>query len=356
MVKPAGLKGKLRLAFILLLTALLLILFLRSSDLREVWGLIKGTRYGWFVIGLLCNFTALLCRTERWRTILNPTDRPAFYPTFLSTALGFMSSIVLPIRAGDVVRPALLSRRTAIRFSSALGTVVTEKLLDLTTILTLFVIFIYTSGEELSANPATARKMVLIRVVGFGAMAAIAAILLLLTSLYFFHARLRPWAEKLSRIVPARFRGSWMRMFDGFVRSLQIVQYRGSFARVITLTALIWMCLTAQFFFVARAMHHPLPFSAGFFVTGMTIIGLMLPTPGGVGGFHKACQIALTGFYRFTIDASVAFALLFHIVGTAPVVITGISLFVKEGFSWRQLIRITEEAAEARESGRLDER
>jgi uncharacterized protein (TIRG00374 family) len=346
-VKTAGLKGKVRVFLVLLLTVFLLVLFLRSSDLRSVGKLVAQTRVEWFIVGLLANFTALLCRTERWRTILRPDDRPAFYPTFVSTALGFMSSAVLPIRAGDIIRPALLSRKTNIRFSSALGTVLTEKILDLSSILILFVVFIYTSGQSLAANPATARKFLVIKTVGYVAMAAVTALVVFLVALYFYGARLRPWFEKTARFVPRRFRESWMRMFDGFVGTLRIVHHPVAFVRVLTLTAIIWSCLTAQFYFVARAVHHPLPFSSGFFVTGMTILGLMLPTPGGVGGFHKACQIALTRFYGFTVDASVVFALVFHVVGTAPVVLTGISLFVKEGFSWRQLIRMTETTAEA---------
>lgn len=303
------------------------------------------------MVGLAANFTALLCRAERWRTILNPSDRPPFYSTFLATALGFMSSAVLPIRAGDVVRPALLSRRTGIRFSSALGTVVTEKLLDMLSILTLFVIFVHTSGRQLAASPATSRKFVVIQSIGVIAALAVVSLLAILTSLYFFHHRLRPLVEKISRILPRKFRDSAMRMFDGFVGSLRLVHHPVAFARVVILTAVIWLCLTSQFYFVARAVHHPLPFSAGFFVTGMTILGLMIPTPGGIGGFHKACQIALTGFYGFAINASVAFALIFHVVGTAPVVMTGIALFTKEHFSWRQIIRMTEEPPVDEEPG-----
>jgi uncharacterized membrane protein YbhN (UPF0104 family) len=74
----------------------------------------------------------------------------------------------------------------------------------------------------------------------------------------------------------------------------------------------------------------------------VSIVGMMIPTPGGVGGFHKVCQVALIQFYAFGIDDSVALALVLHIVGTAPVVVAGLALFVKEGLSWGQLARIGE--------------
>ena len=45
----------------------------------------------------------------------------------------------------------------------------------------------------------------------------------------------------------------------------------------------------------------------------------------------------LTTFYGFDIDSAVAAALLFHLVGTLPVVITGLILFAHAGITWRDV-------------------
>ncbi len=89
--------------------------------------------------------------------------------------------------------------------------------------------------------------------------------------------------------------------------------------------------------------RHPLPFSSGFFLTSVTILGLMIPTPGGVGGFHKAVQVVLTNFYHFNVSASVAVALVVHIVGVLPVIVIGGMLVLREGITWRQLSSIADE-------------
>ena len=102
----------------------------------------------------------------------------------------------------------------------------------------------------------------------------------------------------------------------------------------------MWLCLSSQFYFVTLATHHPLPFPVSFFLTGITIIGLMIPTPGGVGGFHKACQIALVGFYGFGIDESIAVAVVFHLVGTLPIIIVGTLLLSREHMGLRQILRV----------------
>jgi uncharacterized membrane protein YbhN (UPF0104 family) len=103
-------------------------------------------------------------------------------------------------------------------------------------------------------------------------------------------------------------------------------------------TAAIWFCLTAQLCLVFIALgYDKVPYDASFLINAVSTVGLAIPTPGGVGGFHKVCQWLLETFYRFDVDDSVATAVLFHAVGTVPVVVTGIVLFAREGLRWRDV-------------------
>jgi uncharacterized membrane protein YbhN (UPF0104 family) len=158
-----------------------------------------------------------------------------------------------------------------------------------------------------------------------------------LIGLRFARDTIRRLHEWLGRFLPQRARSSWMHFFDTFAETLRISKYPGALAKVLFFTVLTWTCLTAQFWFATKAVHHPLPYDSSFFVTGVTTVGLAIPTPGGIGGFHKACQLVLTRFYAFNVDASVAVAVLFHVIGTLPVLTIGLFLFVKEGVSLKQL-------------------
>ena len=341
---PQVLKRKIRIVVIAVLTLVLLGLFLRNSNPDRVAHLLRSVQPMWLLPGFAANLLALLCRALRWRTILRPDDPPRFYPTFFSTAIGFMSSAILPIRAGDVIRPALLSRRTDIRFSSALGTVVTERLLDLTAVVTLFLTFVVISlsrGE--SFGPA---RMVFLRSAGSVAALVFVGVVVFVAATFFFRERVRRLLGWVSRMMPMKWRGSFMNFFDAFVISLKLPNNPLALAKVLALTVCIWILLTSQFFFVVRAFGHPLPYRASFLVTAMSILGLSIPTPGGVGGFHKACQIVLVNFYAFDVDTSVAVALIFHLVGTAPVLLTGALLFAHEGLTIRQLEDIGEHPGE----------
>ncbi len=336
-----ALKRFLQIAAIAALTIFFLALFLRNANLREVWSILRTTSVWWLVIGLAVNFMALVFRTIRWRTILDPDDPPPFYATFFANTVGYMISTILPIRAADVARPALLARRTSHRFSGALGTVLTERVLDLFSILSLFVFFALYRWSEFSHDPRTARWFYVVKAGAIASAILLSALFTLMIGLFFFRSHIRRLHEWLGRFIPKRFRDSWMHFFDTFTETLEITRHRAAFAKVLFCTAGVWACLTGQFYFSVLALHRPLPFDASFFVTGVTTVGLAIPTPGGVGGFHKACQLVLTNFYHFDIDSSVATAVLFHIVGTVPVVVTGLLLFVREGLRWRDVTRST---------------
>ena len=330
-------KRILQIAVIAALTVFFLWLFLRNANLYEVGALLRRTNVWWVVVGLMVNFAALLMRTVRWRTILDPDDPPPFYATFFANTVGYMLSTILPIRASDVARPALLARRTTHRFSGALGTMMTERILDLSSILVLFVSFAVLRWNEFSHDPSTARWFYIVRAGAIASALILTVLWSFVIGLFFFREFVRRMHTALGRLLPARFRDSWMHFFDTFTDTLEITKHRRALITVLLCTAGVWACLTSQFWFATLAAHKPLPFDSSFFVTGVTTVGLAIPTPGGIGGFHKACQLVLTRFYRFDVESSVAVAVLFHVIGTLPVLVTGLILFAREGLHWKDV-------------------
>jgi uncharacterized protein (TIRG00374 family) len=335
------LRRALQIGSITLLTILLLAIFLWNSNLADVWRILKSTSILWFAAGLLTNFTALIFRTFRWRVLLDREHPPPFYPTFFANTTGYMLSTVLPIRAGDVARPALLARRTSVRFAVALGTVLTERIVDLVAIIVVYDYYCFKHWNDFTQGRAVVQEGAI------GASAVLAALVALTVGIFFFRGSVRRLHAWIGRIVPQRFREAWMNFFDSFARSLDIARHPGALLKVLACTVLIWFCLTSQFWWVMIAAHRPLDFDTSFFICGVTTIGLAIPTPGGVGGFHKICQYVLTTFYRFDIDSSVAVTVLLHIVGTLPVVVTGLLLFFREGLNWKQLKEQTTHADES---------
>jgi uncharacterized protein (TIRG00374 family) len=337
-------KRILQIVSILALTVFFVALFLHNSDLRMVWRIMMAANPLWIGAGVALNFFALIFRSVRWQTLIGGERRPAFYPTFFATTAGYMLSTVLPIRAGDIARPALLARRTRVRFAEALGTVLTERVLDLIAILVIFVYFCIVHWNDFPQERAVIRGGAL------GAGALLVIVLLFLVGLYFFRGGVRRAHEWLGRVLPSRFRDGWMRFFDAFAQTLTITERPRDFFIVTSCTTAVWVCLTAQLWVVLIGLSRPLPYDSTFLINAVATVGIAIPTPGGVGGFHKLCQWLLTSFYRFDIDTSVATAVLFHVVGTLPVVVSGIALFLREGLRWKDLTEVSRDVASSDEA------
>lgn len=338
-VQIAPLRRRLQLVAVLLLTALLIWLFLRNASLPDVGKILRRTNFAWVALAVALNLIALVFRTIRWRIVLNPDDPPSFYATFFANSVGYMLSSILPIRAADFARPALLARKTSHRFSGALGTVLTERILDLVSMLLLFLFFAIRRWPEYTARPDTASLWrMLVQPAAIAAALALTAMTLFIIGLLLFTPFVRRLHQGLGRLVPRRFRDSWMNFFDAFVRSLDIARHR-RFWIVLVCTAGIWACLTAQFTFSARALHIPLPLDSNIFVTGAATLSLVIPTPGGIGAVHKTSEFIMRRFYGLDVDSAVAAALLFHLIGFAPVLVIGGTLALREGLRWRDVTR-----------------
>lgn len=326
-------KRFLQITSVALLTIVFVALFLWKSNLRDVGHILARTDLRWFVAGLLVNVVALVFRTVRWRVLINRDDPPPFYATFFANTIGYALSATLPIRASDVARPALLARRTKVRFSDALGTVLTERVLDLVSILGLLLFFCVRRWNDFDDT--------LVHASALGAVIILGSLAALMIGIYWFRDAMRRFTARVGMILPIRFREPWMRFFDAFAKTLELAETPSAAAAVLAATAGIWLCLIGQYWCALFAAHRSLPLDAALFLNATTTVGIAIPTPGGVGGFHKICQWVLTTYYQFDIDTSVAVAVLLHVVSTAPVIVTGLLLFVREGLSWKQLTRET---------------
>ena len=74
-----------------------------------------------------------------------------------------------------------------------------------------------------------------------------------------------------------------------------------------------------------------LSFGGSVILTGMVAIGVSVPTPAGVGGYHAAYQLGATALYGAGIDEAVGAALVMHVIAFGPVTLLGLVFMAQEG-------------------------
>ena len=160
---PKAAANALRIAVSLGLAALLLWVFFRNLDLRELGTTLSAAHPGWLGLALAITLVNFPHRSWRWTRLLHHVQRVPQREAFSATCIGFAATVLLPARAGEIVRPAVLSRRTGLPFAPALASVAVERLIDLVTVVLLFVVYALGGWEPENLSPEAHGRLELLR-------------------------------------------------------------------------------------------------------------------------------------------------------------------------------------------------
>ncbi|MEP6995118.1 MAG: lysylphosphatidylglycerol synthase transmembrane domain-containing protein [Acidobacteriota bacterium] len=329
----------------LALAAGLLAFFLSRVPLREIGQQIAAASPGWLLGSIVVSLSIFAARALRWTWILRPLDRVPFIPAFRATSVGFAANTVLPARAGEIIRPALLARERGLPFSALLASIVFERILDALSQLFFLGVALYAGPAGATGALSSARLRWVV-----AAIAAVAVGVALFAVLW--RAATERFLERAFRILPERARPIARRIshtfLDGFASlktpRLALLVAGGSIG--------MWLVINVQIYCVMRAFGVDLPITAAFVVTTAAVLGLAVPTPGGVGGYHAAVQFALTDVFHVPVATATGIALIAHAVSFVPISIIGVAFFAASPFQ-KVGLRALAETKEPPISGKL---
>src|ERR671912_1667224 len=131
-----------RTVLVAILGVVLLGLFLRHADLRQVWTEVERSRWDLVAFSLVVTALTYLLRAIRWQYLLAPIGTVRFSTAFRTTVIGFAATALLPARAGEVLRPYLLARREGLSATAAFATILVERVLDLVAVFLFLLAFL----------------------------------------------------------------------------------------------------------------------------------------------------------------------------------------------------------------------
>src|SRR4051812_1019202 len=131
-----------RLAGGALLALVLLALFFREVDWTALVAAFRSANHLYLAGVVAVTVLTYLLRAWRWGSLLAPLAPVPLADLFSATFVGFMTGLLVP-RAGEVVRPYLISRRHPIRTSAGFASIILERLLDVVSVLLLFALYLY---------------------------------------------------------------------------------------------------------------------------------------------------------------------------------------------------------------------
>jgi glycosyltransferase 2 family protein len=321
---------RVRTVLILLLTFGLLWFFFRNADMVQVWAEIRRARPGLLLGAVLVTGLTYALRALRWQYVLSPLGETHFSNAFRATVIGFAATFLLPARAGEVIRPVLLARQEGLPATATFATIILERLMDMVTVLALFAVFVLTVDPATIPQPAHFAR---VRAGGLLA-AAVGAVALIVAFLAAGHPeRLGRWALKVEHVLPARLARMVAKFVESFTQGLGVMRQPRRLLVSLALSVPLWLSIAAGIWLTSLAFHITFPYVGSFLVMTILVVGVAMPTPGAVGGFHAAYQIAVHSFFGAPDDRAIGAAIVLHAVSFVPVTLLGLFFMARDGLS-----------------------
>ncbi|MEY2442202.1 MAG: glycosyltransferase 2 family protein [bacterium] len=240
-------------------------------------------------------------RGERWQELLQHNGaRPRRADTYSLVAVGYLGNNVLPARAGDALRVYFLTPRARTDARTVIGTIVAERLLDVTLLVGLFVILAYgvLGGVDV---PSAGRFL-------FAALIVVALLALLAAAAFVLHRRghLRHVLAFLAPMGAATLR---MRGRHGVA--------------LLIWSALVWGMEWGAWWLTAQAAGLDLGLIDIGYLMGLATIFVLVPSgPGYVGTFDAALVFGLHALGH--TESALSFLLLLRFVIAVPITLIGL--------------------------------
>jgi uncharacterized protein (TIRG00374 family) len=322
----------------------LLALFFRGVDWRALQDAFAAANHGLLAAVVLATVAGYAVRAWRWGFLLAPLARVPFLRLFTATWVGFMSGLLVP-RAGEVVRPYLVARRYGMRTAAAFASIIVERLVDVIAVVILFGLYLYV----LPIPAAQSRGPFLHALKLGGALAGLAALalILLLLALHLHAERAMSLVDGMLRHLPAgvaRPLGTALRSFSEGLAVLHAPL--SSVLLILAQSLLLWLAIASGIYLNNRAFGLDLPFHSAFLVIVFLTVGVSIPTPGTIGGFHEFYRLALTQAFGTDPATAAAAGIACHALTNLPVLVLGLLFLGGEGLSLAGMARLSEQAPE----------
>jgi uncharacterized protein (TIRG00374 family) len=323
------------------------ILYYRMRGTSFQWGLFAATfqhiQWIWLAASICLMLLTYVGRAVRWEVMLRPLGRKLkIWKLTYDTAIGF-TAVVLLGRAGELVRPYLISLSSGIPFSSQAAAWLLERMLDLLVVLLLFG---FALTRIHSHNLPVGPSLQWVLGVGGYLITALGATCLILLILF------RNFAEPVQkRILSALTFLSEERqlrvakMLTAFSEGMQATRDTGFLALLLMYTAIEWAIIIGSYYTLFLAF----PATAAFEITdvvvflGFVSFGSIVQIPGIGGGIQVVSIVVLTQIYGLTLESATGLALFLWIVTFVVIVPIGLVCAFHQGLNWSKLKHLSDE-------------
>lgn len=329
--------------------------FFATVEWSELLAALLAVDPWWILLATIVMLAEWGLRGVRWAVLTQhiPT-RMSLKALVSATMVGAALNTIVPLRGGDLVRPAIIARKYGLPYTTVFSTTLVERILDIVGVLAVIGSMVLLLPPELAESNTWFGEMR-----RWGKGAAVVTLVLIALTLVLGTGAARGPVERLVRPLPERVRDRALGLFDELVVGLAVVGNPLRVLLALIATLALWFDGLVAILCLFKAFDLDLPYAAGLFTEAALAASVALPqAPGYWGVFHVVLEKTLALWGAPTASAKAA-ALVFWAVSFGPVTIIGLIEAWREGLSFfdpkANLERALEDAAHEREKKRAAE-
>lgn len=288
----------------------------REYDFSMLYDTISNNmNWGWMLFSMVFGISAQVFRGLRWKQSLEPLDEhPRVTDCIHAIFISYASSLVIP-RSGEFTRCGVLSRYDGVSFSKALGTVVTERLVDSLLMLVMISIVVVLQLNAFDLFFDKTGTNICEKLQSFTATGYLVTVLCFVVTCVFLWIVFRRFAFM------SRLKAAMGNVKEG-VMSLKCVENKWLYSFY---SVMIWVSYFLHFWiaFYCFDFSENLGFAVAMvsFVVGS--ISVIVPTPNGAGPWHFSVKTILI-LYGVTSANAETFVFIVFALQTALVPLLGV--------------------------------
>ena len=344
-----------------LLSAAGFYLAFRNVPARDLITYLAHINYIWMLPSFVLVVLSFIARILRWQIILAPSKAIGFWSAFHPLMIAFTINCILPGRLGELARPAILTKKENIRYSTGLATVAVERAFDIGLIIALFMIvyqFIdIDPNTQLSIGGTVLNRDTLETIVrGLFQLGLLLIIGMILVSLQWSRSLIKQMifkapgllffiGEKLKEKITQRVCTPLVRLIDNFAVGFKLIRSPSKVLVCLGLSVLIWVLAALSYYIFAKGcpgIHITL--SEMIAVMVIICVFIALPSVPGYWGLWEAGGIFALALFGVPQKEAAGFTLANHAMQMFPVMIIGFTSAIVTGVNiWRTSWRLRSE-------------
>lgn len=317
-------KSALRLAISLGLMAAFLFWAFGEIGVDELWQAITTVSPWWLVAMVVVILATAVLRAWRWVVLLRPVaPQVTVMDATLALTICYSVNLVSPIpRAGEAARALSLRWARGASVSAVVGTIVVERVIDMLWL----IVFIAASaallpGQIEQAFPQMRPAATLALILCAGALVGMVVV-----SAY--QDRGVAFVRRLLGHASPRLADTIADLLARFIHGLAALRSPSAYAEILVSSLLLnlgYMLIT-WLSFAAFGFHEApwnLGIEAALVVMAISSVGVVVPTPGGIGSYHFFYGNSLSRLFAIPAAPAMACATLVHAVSNLTYFVVG---------------------------------